>query len=202
LSCGSGKAGSPAASWPCLSDSHLFDQGPGTCCFGHGRGMCQWGTQAWSRGGQLWNWITDHYFNANGSGTGMRTMFMTSPFTLVSATFPASVTRGTTITVNETLRSYTDWNQGQILLGASLLGPSSISDPAHDKKVTVLARTSFSVQSRDTAVSRLFTVPATATRGTYDLLVAIWFDTNGNNTIDSNDKPLRTLSYPAAVVVN
>lgn len=202
LSCGTGRAGSPATSWPCLSDSHLFDQGPGTCCFGHGRGMCQWGSQAWSRGGQLWNWITDKYFNNFGAGTGLRTMFMTSPFDIVSATFPASVTRGTTITLNETLRSYTDWNQGQILLGASLTGPSSISDPARDKKVTVLARTSFAVQSRTTAVSRQFLVPATAPRGTYNLIVAIWLDTNGNNLIDAADKPLRTLTYPSAIVVN
>jgi stage II sporulation SpoD-like protein len=202
LSCGDGSAGSPAAGWPCLSDSHLFDQGTGHCCFGHGRGMCQWGTQAWSRSARLWNWMTDHYYNANGAGSGSRTMFMTSPFDIVGASASStSVARGTTFTISETLRSFTDWNQPQIMLGASLIGPTAISDPAHDTKVTVLARTSFSVQSRDTAVSRLFTVPSTATVGTYDLLVAIWFDANGNGVIDGNDKPLRTLRFTGLITV-
>lgn len=202
LSCGNGSAGSPSASWSCLADSHLFDQGPGTCCFGHGRGMCQWGTHAWSRGGQLWNWITDRYYNNFGTGTGLRTMFMTSPFDIVSATFPGAAGRGTTFTINETLRSYTDWSQSQIMLGASLTGPATVSDAARDKKVTVLARTSFAVQSRDTAVSRQFAVPPGIPVGTYNLIVAIWFDTNGNNLIDAADKPLRTLTYPSAIVIN
>jgi hypothetical protein len=202
LSCGDGWAGSPAAGWSCLSDSHLFDQGTGHCCFGHGHGMCQWGTQAWSRSAKLWNWMTDHYYNDFGAGTGNRTMFMTSPFDIVSASASStSVGRGATFTISETLRSYTDWDQPQIMLGASLIGPTTISDAAHDNKVTVLARTSFSVQSRDTNVSRLFTVPSTATPGTYDLLVAIWFDTNGNGVIDSNDKALRTLRYTGLINV-
>jgi hypothetical protein len=44
LSCGDGFAGSPAASWPCLTDP----EGTGHGCFGHGRGACQWGTQRWA----------------------------------------------------------------------------------------------------------------------------------------------------------
>lgn len=202
LSCGDGRAGSPGAGWSCISDNHLFDQGTGRCCFGHGHGMCQWGTQAWARSSQLWNWMTDHYYNDFGAGTGNRTMFMTSPFDIVSATSPTVVSRGATFTISEVLRSFTDWSQPQIMLGASLIGPTTISDIAHDTKVNVLARTSFAVQSRDTNVSRLFTVPSTATPGLYDLLVAIWFDTNGNNLIDGNDKPLRTLRYPGQITVN
>jgi hypothetical protein len=164
--------------------------------------MCQWGTQAWSRSGQLWNWMTNHYYNDFGLGAGNRTMFMTTPFDIVSAgPSVGSVSRGGTFTINETLRSYTDWNQPQILLGASIIGPATLSDPGHDTKVTVFARTSFSVQSRDTGASRLFTVPATAPTGTYDLLVALWLDVNGNNVIDSADQPLRTYRSSAALSV-
>ena len=43
--CGDGFAGSPSTGWPCIAD--LVDGGHG--CFGHGRGMCQCGTHAWSR---------------------------------------------------------------------------------------------------------------------------------------------------------
>ncbi len=47
----------------CLSDS--------VCCGytqnGHGRGMCQWGTQRWaSNRGMGYQWIVDHYFDAFG----------------------------------------------------------------------------------------------------------------------------------------
>lgn len=34
---------------------------------GHGRGMCQWGTQRWAKDrGKTWTWIVDHYFKAYG----------------------------------------------------------------------------------------------------------------------------------------
>lgn len=47
----------------CLSDS--------VCCGytknGHGRGMCQWGSQRWAANrGMTYQWIVNHYFNAYG----------------------------------------------------------------------------------------------------------------------------------------
>lgn len=201
-SCGYGYAGSPAYGWPCLSDSHSFSAGPGPCCFGHGRGMCQWGTRAWAYSGWLWNRMVDHYYNASGSGSGDRTMEMTTPLDLVSASpSPSSVARGGSFTISATVRSYTDYGHDDLLLGASILGPSSISDPPHDKAFTALARTSFSVQSRDTGVSRSFDVPSYAPTGYYDLVVAIWYDTDGNGQITSADKALRTFRENNAVYV-
>lgn len=46
--------------WPCISDN--------VCCGqtfnGHGRGMCQWGSQRWAANqGQSYTWILDHYYN-------------------------------------------------------------------------------------------------------------------------------------------
>lgn len=73
LSCGNGRNGSPSTGWPCLSDS----VGSGRGCFGHGRGMSQWGTQRWAAThGRDWKWITNHYFNGNGSPGGMRNAFL------------------------------------------------------------------------------------------------------------------------------
>lgn len=73
LSCGNGRNGSPRNQWPCLSDS----VGSGRGCFGHGRGMSQWGTQRWAANhGRDWAWITNHYFNANNSPGGMRNAFL------------------------------------------------------------------------------------------------------------------------------
>ncbi len=40
---------------------------------GHGRGMCQWGTQRWSiNQGKDFVWIVNHYYNNNGAGTQLR----------------------------------------------------------------------------------------------------------------------------------
>lgn len=73
LSCGNGRAGSPSANWPCISDTVCSGYG----CFGHGRGMCQWGSQRWaSTQGKAWRWIVDHYYNDNGNPGGLRSAFV------------------------------------------------------------------------------------------------------------------------------
>lgn len=72
LSCGNGYNGSPRNNWPCLSDSVGRNRG----CFGHGRGMSQWGTQRWAAQGRDWKWIANHYFNANNRPGGMRNAFL------------------------------------------------------------------------------------------------------------------------------
>lgn len=66
--CADGYAGSPATSWPCISDMLC----KGKEFFGHGRGMCQWGTQRWSLNGKTWTWIVNHYYNNNGNPSGLR----------------------------------------------------------------------------------------------------------------------------------
>lgn len=66
--CPDGEVGD-AAGWPCMSDPVDL----GRPFNGHGRGMCQWGTQRWSLNQQKeWVWITDHYYNNNGSPAGLR----------------------------------------------------------------------------------------------------------------------------------
>lgn len=73
LSCGNGRNGSPRNGWPCLAD----EVGRGRGCFGHGRGMSQWGTQRWAaNNGRDWRWIANHYFNGNNSPAGQRNAFL------------------------------------------------------------------------------------------------------------------------------
>ncbi len=192
LSCGNGKAGSPATGWPCLSDSVCSNRG----CFGHGRGMCQWGTSRWASQGKLWPWITDHYYNANGSGSGNRTAYITSPITLPNfAPAQSSVPRGGTFTINLSVNNSAGLPHSQILVGASIYSTASgyISDPGHDKKVSLPVGTS--------SQSRLFTVPATAPTGTYNLTVALWYDVDGNGAIGSGDLPLLAATKTAALTV-
>jgi peptidoglycan hydrolase-like amidase len=56
-SCGNCKSGT-GGSYPCFSDN--------LCCgktrAGHGRGMCQWGTQRWAQSGKNFTWIISQYY--------------------------------------------------------------------------------------------------------------------------------------------
>jgi hypothetical protein len=73
LSCGNGRNGSPRNGWPCLSD----EVGRGRGCFGHGRGMSQWGTQRWAaNNGRDWRWIANHYYNGNNAPGGQRNAYL------------------------------------------------------------------------------------------------------------------------------
>ncbi|ATE70426.1 SpoIID/LytB domain-containing protein [Lysobacter capsici] len=73
LSCGNGRNGSPRNNWPCISD----EVGRGRGCFGHGRGMSQWGSQRWAaNNARDWKWIANHYFNNNNSPAGLRNAFL------------------------------------------------------------------------------------------------------------------------------
>jgi len=114
LSCGNGYAGSPSSNWPCLSDSPCANYG----CFGHGRGMCQWGTQRWaSSQSQLWKWIVNHYFNDNGSGSGLRSAFMTSPFSINSVSpSPSTISSGGSFTIDLNVTSYAEIAHSQIMI--------------------------------------------------------------------------------------
>lgn len=67
--CPDGSTGRPEHNWPCLADPVDV----GTTYFGHGRGMCQWGSQRWSiNQGKDFVWIVNHYYNANGNPGGLR----------------------------------------------------------------------------------------------------------------------------------
>mgnify|MGYP000164970854 CR=1 FL=1 len=72
LVCGDGSAGSPPAFWPCLPDPVCT----GSSCFGHGRGMCQWGTERWARQFKDWRWIVRHYYS---DGGGLRSSVLVGP---------------------------------------------------------------------------------------------------------------------------
>src|SRR5439155_6340995 len=67
--CTDGFTGSPSANWSCMSDP----VDAGQAFNGHGRGMCQWGTQRWAvNQGKDYVWIVNHYYNDNGNPSGAR----------------------------------------------------------------------------------------------------------------------------------
>ncbi|MDP1747693.1 MAG: T9SS type A sorting domain-containing protein [Bacteroidota bacterium] len=57
--CANCKAGG-SGSYNCYSDNACCGKAPA----GHGRGMCQWGTQNWALNGQNYSWMLNHYFFA------------------------------------------------------------------------------------------------------------------------------------------
>ncbi len=74
LSCGAGKCGSPSRNWPCLVDHPNCSARP---CFGHGRGMCQYGSSFWAiNNGRDYLWILDHYYNNNYAPAGDRSVYV------------------------------------------------------------------------------------------------------------------------------
>lgn len=58
--CGNGYSGT-GTSWPCISDPRCA----GRTKFGHGRGMCQYGSSFWASD-KTYLWILDHYYTPGG----------------------------------------------------------------------------------------------------------------------------------------
>lgn len=194
LSCGDGFAGSPAADWPCLDDPVSL----GKSCFGHGRGMSQWGSQRWATqpNAPLWTWIVDHYYNDNGSGSGLRTATMTSPVELsAGAATPSTAVPGTTVELSAQAASMTTAEHAHLLIGASLYrsGTGYIDDSANDKPLALSPGTH--------SVGRPFEVPATAPPGSYDMLISLYLDVDENGQITADDLPLALLTIPQAVKI-
>ncbi len=194
LSCGDGYAGSPATGWPCLADA----VGAGHGCFGHGRGMSQWGTQRWAidASARRWPWIVDHYFNDNGAGTGQRTAQMTSPLGLSGASAqPAGIAPGATVHIDASASNAAGAAHAHLLIGASLYrsGVGYIDDSAHDAAL--------SLATGSHAIARDFHTPATLASGSYDLLVSLYLDVDENGAITAADLPLALTTTTHALQV-
>ena len=158
--------------------------------------MCQWGTQHAAIQGQLWNWIEDHYYNNNGLPDGLRSAYLTSPLDIAwFGPDPAKVSAGDFFTIYISAVNYAEVEHTEVMLGASLYSDATgyISDPSNDVKVTLYP------DSND--VSRGFNVPPWAPSATYDLIVALWLDIDGDSAITPVDQPLVLYLLPQALTV-
>jgi peptidoglycan hydrolase-like amidase/N-acetyl-anhydromuramyl-L-alanine amidase AmpD len=60
--CGNGYSGTGTSNgWPCISDTRCS----GRASYGHGRGMCQYGSSFWASD-KTYSWILDHYYTPGG----------------------------------------------------------------------------------------------------------------------------------------
>ncbi len=180
LSCGDGFAGSPTTGWPCLADS----VGQGRDCFGHGRGMSQWGNQLWTQADppRSWRWQLSHYYNASGQGSGLRTATISQVLVIDALrVLPAEAGPGSEITLELDVRNLAAEPHEHVLIGASLRRPPDpfIDDPANDQPVTL--------PPGQSTVSRQFAIPADASTGHYDVYVSLFIDVDRDEALTSTD---------------
>jgi peptidoglycan hydrolase-like amidase len=162
--------------------------------FGHGVGMCQRGIQDFASQGKAYDWLLQHYY------TGICIANTSTPqanatITNISVS-PTATSQGSTDTLTYTINSTESMT---VLLGASftLTGTSAwnVSDPTNDTSVSLVSGT----QTK----TRNFVVPFVIAPGTYDLLVALWSDNNGNNMIDGTpiDALVSSLQLDSALTI-
>ena len=180
--CGDGYSGD-GTYWPCIRDVVC----EGHACYGHGRGMCQWGSSRWASLDSTWKWINEHYYSPGGFN-------LSSPITIRSIwPYPRNVCPGDTVVVDVVVESYAEYPLDRIMIGASLYNGAYLDDPPRDRNVSVPPGT--------TATYRYFVVPTTADTGLYDLVVMLWFDVDENGAINSRDLPMATKWMYSAVSV-
>jgi hypothetical protein len=180
LSCGDGFAGSPATGWPCLADP----VGTGRDCFGHGRGMSQWGNHFWTQASppRNWHWQLDHYYNDHGDGSGLRTAVISRVLSITGASTPAgALAPGQSFTIELDADNLAAAVHENVLIGASLRRGSDpfIDDPANDRLVQL--------PSGPSSTSRAFDLPPDSPTGEYALWLALWLDVDRDGAISSED---------------
>ncbi len=125
--CADGFTGRPADNWPCMSDA----VDAGTTFNGHGRGMCQWGTQRWAvNQARDWTWIVNHYYNDNGNPSGARSGVLQTPtgdFSLSAAPSSRSVRRNQSTTYTVTVAALDAFNGTVTFSVTGLPGGASAS---------------------------------------------------------------------------
>ncbi len=194
LSCGDGSVGSPATGWPCLSDAVSTGLG----CFGHGRGMSQWGTQFRAQDEETFADIVDHYYNADNNPSSQRNQYASTPVRIESiAVNEMVISENDLFTIDYVIFNASDTSHtfGPILLGASLYdGNNHYSDPSNDLHFQI-------AQAGTSVLQRPFQLDTNMTPDIYDLITAVYLDVDNDNQISSIDWLLQVNTQPAAVTV-
>jgi hypothetical protein len=188
--CGNGYSGT-GSSWPCIYDPVCTGGTPN----GHGRGLCQWGTVRWatgrlvttsspcsqgnthSYGTKTWQQILNHYYNV--SPQNWQVTLGTTAVINTSSVVPVNTNPCAQVTINNNV---TSTGAASLIIGASIAPTGTtnwISDATGDVKRNFTSGTA--------NYTRTFKVPCNAAPGVYDMLTALWYDKNSNNTIDGSD---------------
>lgn len=197
LSCGDGAVGSPAVGWPCLADSVALGHG----CFGHGRGMSQWGSKRWAdpapAPARSWRWIVDHYYNASGAPSGLRSAVLASPVDVAAGSIcPRRAGPGARIALHAEGEDLAALGHPAVLFGASVVTPTGtiVSDPDDDAAAPLLPGANLE--------TREFDLPGDAAAGSWDVWVALWLDVDGDGAVTSADLRLDQVVLADALEVD
>jgi hypothetical protein len=159
--------------------------------------MSQWGTFYWEDQYQKsWRWIAEHYYNADGNPSGLRSSFLTSPIEIQGVdTVPSSLRSGDRFSIDAEVTNHATTAHSHGLLGASLYSPSTgyISVPPDNAAVKLVAGTG--------TVSRYFDIPPGTPAGVYDLLVAVWLDIDQDGLVESEDLRLDRITLAGRMEV-
>src|SRR5262249_44355043 len=150
--------------WPCMSDA----VDAGSAFNGHGRGECQWGTQRWSANqAKDYVWITNHYYNDNGSPSGARNGILQTPgpdFTLGASPASQTVAAGASAAYTVTVTAVNGFADTVGLSAAGLpAGATASFDPA---SVTGSGTSSLSVTTSASTPPGSYTITITGTSPT------------------------------------
>jgi hypothetical protein len=197
LSCGDGAVGSPSTGWPCLADAVALGHG----CFGHGRGMSQWGTKRWAdpapAPARTWRWIVDHYYNASGAPSGLRSAWLASPVDLVGGRIcPAAAGPGARLALHAAADDLAALGHPAVLFGASVVTPAGVfvSDPDDDAPTPLVPGANLE--------TRGFDLPAGAAAGRWDVWLALWLDVDGDGAVTAADLRLDHVVLEDALAVD
>ncbi|MGH9842165.1 MAG: SpoIID/LytB domain-containing protein [Blastocatellia bacterium] len=154
--CADGFTGSPSFNWPCMND--FVDAG--STFNGHGRGMCQWGTQRWAiNQAKDWTWIVNHYYNDNGNPSGARSGVLQLPagdFSLSATPSSRSVRRNQSTSYTVTVTPVDGFTGAVAFSVTGLPGGASVS---------------FNPTSVTGSGTTTMTVAASNSRGTFTLTI-------------------------------
>lgn len=201
--CGDGFAGTGTSTAPCISDPVCT----GFALFGHGRGLCQWGSARWATGELLtssqactssvpntglptknWIEILDHYYP-------LLNLVVGAEVTLSSITAnPNSINPGGTTQLTYNLSSSAELANVWLIATLSLNGTGTpVTNTANQLRVNLSSGTQ--------THQRPFATSSGIAAGPYAVNGAIYFDRDGSNTFNTGDFLMADGVYANALTV-
>lgn len=185
--CGDGFSGT-GTSWPCINDPVCA----GFATFGHGRGLCQWGSARWATGKRLsssqactsaapntnqptknWSEILAHYYPTYTLEQGA-----TASITSLTSASP-NIAPGISFTLNYGISATAS---ATLLIGASVAPTGTTT--FYNYAAGDIERT---VPSGTSTQTRTFVLATNAPVGVYDLYGTLYFDRDNTNTVSTGD---------------
>ena len=193
--CGDGFCGTGTATAPCISDPICAGQ----TLFGHGRGMCQYGTIRWANGTVIARSVPCSSGPAHGSGTKTWQE-------IIDHYYPNyTLTQGASASLIDVVATPGTASPGQrITLEYEIDAAPSIS-VLLDAEIAINGTTSYTSDEDDedlvglvpgyNLVTRGFDLPASLATGSYDLRATLYYDLDENSQINFGDFRMDRVKY-------